>query len=65
MKDYFMFFFQKWPEANFHISQRAGHSSGEPETRHLLLEATDKYKYLQHKDDEGFVEKLAFLCHGF
>ena len=38
--------FQKWPEADFHIVQDAGHSAKEPGIASLLVQACDKYKTL-------------------
>lgn len=37
---------RKWPEADFHIVQDAGHSNKEPGTTSLLVQATEKYKTL-------------------
>lgn len=39
-------YFQKWPEAEFHIVSDAGHSAKEPGIFSRLLDATDKYKTL-------------------
>lgn len=39
-------YFQKWPEAEFHIVPDAGHSAKEPGIFSRLLDATDKYKCL-------------------
>lgn len=39
-------YFQKWPEAEFHIVPDAGHSAKEPGIFSRLLDATDKYKSL-------------------
>ncbi|MFD0687410.1 prolyl aminopeptidase [Actinomadura fibrosa] len=35
---------QAWPEAEFHIVEDAGHGGSEPGTRHLLIEATDRFR---------------------
>jgi proline iminopeptidase len=32
-----------WPEAEFHIVEDAGHGGSEPGTRHVLIEATDRF----------------------
>ena len=37
---------QKWPEADFHLVQDAGHSAKEPGITSLLVEACNKYKLL-------------------
>ncbi|TDD90140.1 prolyl aminopeptidase [Actinomadura rubrisoli] len=33
-----------WPEAELHIVEDAGHGGSEPGTRHLLIEATDRFR---------------------
>ncbi|GAB3988095.1 prolyl aminopeptidase [Actinoallomurus acanthiterrae] len=33
-----------WPEAEFHVVEDAGHGSAEPGIRHLLIDATDRFR---------------------
>jgi len=37
---------QRWPEAELHIIDDAGHSAKEPGITSALVTATDKYKHL-------------------
>ena len=34
---------RRWPKAQFHIVEDAGHSFAEPGTLHRLIEATDRF----------------------